>query len=44
MQGKIADLEKMVYTLQKEIVRLTALVKKFPPKRKSSGKQQESQP
>ncbi len=46
MRGKIDALENAVTALQKEVVRLTALVEKCLPgyKRKSSGKQQKSQP
>jgi len=46
MRGKIDALENTVNALQKEVARLTALVEKILPghKRKSSGKQQKSQP
>jgi len=46
MRGKIDSLENAVNVLQKEVARLTALVEKVLPgrKRKSSGKQQKSQP
>jgi len=46
MRGKIDSLENAVNALQKEVARLTALVEKVLPghKRKSSGKQQKSQP
>jgi len=46
MRGKIDSLENAVNVLQKEVARRTALVEKMLPghKRKSSGKQQKSQP
>ena len=46
MRSRIDGLENTVNALQKEVARLTALVEKLLSrrKRKSSGKQQESQP
>ena len=46
LRSKVDSLENTVIVLQKEVARLTALIEKFLPKRKrkSSGKQQESQP